>query len=117
MLLSLIFFKENFMGQRGGIVVILTAIFLTSSANYAKALTFGEALGIGAGAVLIDRAVRNNNNQRYRFVPPEQEFQRGLEDGFNFARYDNPRNSRDYDDGFIEGRRRRESGWASPNRR
>jgi hypothetical protein len=105
------------MGQRYRIGLILTAIFLTINPNYAKALTFGEAVGIGAGALLINRVVQDNNNQRYRFVPPEQEFQRGLEDGFNFARYDNPRNSRDYDDGFIEGRRRRESGWTSPNRR
>jgi hypothetical protein len=105
------------MGQRWGIGLILITSLLTINTNYARALTFGEAVGIGAGALLINRVVQDNNRQRYRFVPPEQEFQRGLEDGFNFARYDNPRNSRDYDDGFIEGRRRRESGWASPNRR
>ncbi|GCE58840.1 hypothetical protein [Microcystis aeruginosa] len=104
------------MGQHWGKALILTTTLLTININYARSLTFGEAVGIGAGALLINRAVQDNR-QRYRFVPPEQEFQRGLEDGFNFARYDNPRNSRDYDDGFIEGRRRRESGWSSPNRR
>ncbi len=84
------------MGQHWGKALILTTTFLTINIDYARSLTFGEAVGIGAGALLINRAVQDNR-QRYRFVPPEQEFQRGLEDGFNFARYDNPRNSRDYD--------------------
>lgn len=77
------------------------------------ALTFGEALGVGAGVLLIDRAINNNNN-RFQYRSPEQEYRRGLEDGFNLARYDNPRNSGDYDRGYTEGRRRAAAGWRSP---
>ncbi len=62
---------------------------------------------------VIDQTIQNNR-QRYRYVPPEQEYRRGLEDGFNLARYDNPRNSPDYDRGYTEGRRRLAQGWASP---
>jgi hypothetical protein len=89
---------------------------LTIAPARVEALSFGEALGIGAGGLLIQQTVQNNRT-RYRFVPPEQEFQRGLEDGFNLARYDNPRDSGDYDRGYVEGRRRRADGWISPTRR
>lgn len=95
------------------LVLFATTAILSSFPSVAKALTFGEALGVGAGVILLDRAI-DNRQQRHRFVPPEQEFRRGLEDGFNGARYDNPRNSRDYDDGFIEGSRRFRDGWRSP---
>lgn len=80
------------------------------------ALTFGEALGIGAGAIILDRAI-NSNQDRYQYRSPEQEYRRGLEDGFNRARYDNPRNSRDYDNGYTQGRQRANSGWSSPFQR
>ncbi len=93
--------------------IVVTPAILIPFSTPAKALSFGEALGIGAGAVLINQTI-NNNRQRYRFVPPEQEHRRGLEDGFNRARYDNPRDSGDYDRGFIEGRRRANAGWRSP---
>ena len=76
----------------------------------AKALSFGEVLGIGAGVFAVDQVIRNNNNAaRDRYTPrsPQEEFFRGVQDGQNGARYDNPRNSSDYDDGFNEGLRRR----------
>jgi hypothetical protein len=95
------------------LVLFFTTAMLSSFPSIAKALTFGEALGVGAGVLLLDRAV-DSNRQRYRFVPPEEEFRRGVEDGFNRARYDNPRDSRDYDDGFMEGRRRANQGWRTP---
>jgi hypothetical protein len=97
-------------------ILTLSSAVLTIAPQKAEALSFGEALGIGAGALLIQQTVQNNRT-RYRFVPPEQEFQRGLEDGFNLARYDNPRDSGDYDRGFNEGRRRRADGWISPTTR
>jgi len=81
-----------------------------------RALSFGEAVGIGAGAVLINNAVqrgqRNNRNNN-----PEAEFNRGVQDGFKRARYDNPRNSRDYDEGFNLGVERRQLGWSGPFRK
>jgi hypothetical protein len=65
-------------------------------------------LGVGAGVGT--SAIINNNRrareERYRPVPPQQEYARGLEDGINRARYDNPRNSPDYTRGFEEGLRR-----------
>lgn len=72
--------------------------------------SFGDfMLGVGAG---VGTSVIINNNRRaredrYRPVPPDQEFARGLQDGMNNARYDNPRNSPDYNRGFQEGLRRR----------
>lgn len=78
-----------------------------------KALSFGEAIGIGAGVILIDQAI-DNNRQRHRYVPPRQEYDRGLEDGYNNARYDNPRNSSDYNNGYTQGRSRYAQGWRTP---
>ncbi|WP_013324868.1 hypothetical protein [Gloeothece verrucosa] len=81
-----------------------------------KALSFGEAVGIGAGVILIDQAI-DNNRQRHRYVAPRQEYERGLEDGYNDARYDNPRRSRDYDEGYNHGRTRWAQGWRTPSDR
>lgn len=69
-------------------------------------LGVGTAVGVGA----IVNSAQRSNAQRYAPVPPEQEFFRGVQDGINGARYDNPRNSPDYDRGFEEGIRRRNSG-------
>ena len=97
----------------------LTAIaflFLGLLSPVVKALSFGEAVGIGAGAVLINNAVqRNQRNNKGR--NPEAEFNRGVQDGFHRARYDNPRNSRDYSEGFDKGVQRRQDGWRGPFRR
>ncbi len=93
------------------LTIVTTSVMGLGNAVYA--LSFGEVLGIGAGAILIDRAI-NNNRDRHQFRSPEEEYRRGLEDGFNLARYDNPRNSGDYDRGFNEGRRRAANGWRTP---
>jgi hypothetical protein len=95
------------------LVLFVTTAILSTFPSVARALTFGEALGVGAGLILIDKAVEGNQ-QRYRYAPPEEEYRRGLEDGYNRVRYDNPRNSREYDDGFTEGRQRSYNGWSSP---
>jgi hypothetical protein len=113
--LYLLSFMRQIFGTGFAILTVSSAI-LAITPNRTQALSFGEALGIGAGALLIQQTVQNNRT-RYRFVPPEQEFQRGLEDGFNLVRYDNPRDSGDYNRGFVEGRRRRADGWISPNTR
>lgn len=86
----------------------LTAIVTLSSPAQAG---FGEFLlgtGVGAGASLLIQNNRRATQDRYRPVSPEDEYFRGLQDGINGARYDNPRNSRDYDRGFQEGLRRRQ---------
>lgn len=73
--------------------------------------SFGDfMLGVGAG---VGTSVIINNNRRaqedrYRPVPPEQEFARGRSDGINGLKYDNPRNSRDYTRGYEEGLRIRQ---------
>lgn len=73
--------------------------------------SFGDfMLGVGAG---VGTSVIINNNRRAReerYAPasPEEEFFRGRSDGINGLRYDNPRNSRDYDRGFQEGLRIRQ---------
>lgn len=100
------------------LAISLTALTATTSLlgvlpNSAEALSFGEALGIGAGIVILDKAI-DNNQQRYQYRSPQQERNRGLEDGYNRVRYDNPRDSGDYDRGYTEGRRRAERGWRSP---
>ncbi|WP_036484086.1 hypothetical protein [Myxosarcina sp. GI1] len=72
---------------------------------------FGDVmLGVGVGAAT--GLVINKNNQRatedrYKSVPPEQEYYRGVQDGVNGERYDNPRNSSDYDKGYDDGLKKR----------
>ena len=65
-------------------------------------LGVGTAVGVGA---IIDS--NRQSRDRYRPVPPEQEYYRGVEDGTNGVKYDNPRSSPDYDRGYREGARRR----------
>jgi hypothetical protein len=83
---------------------------ITSAMKPAQA-SFGDfMLGVGAG-VGTSAIIRNNQRareDRYRPVSPEQEFFRGRQDGINGLRYDNPRNSGDYDRGFQEGLRIRQ---------
>lgn len=66
-------------------------------------LGVGATLGVGA----IVEGNRADAERRYRPVPPEEEYFRGIQDGTNRANYDNPRNSLDYDRGYQEGMRRR----------
>ncbi|MBR8827479.1 MAG: hypothetical protein DSM107014_06155 [Gomphosphaeria aponina SAG 52.96 = DSM 107014] len=86
---------------------------LTTLPQSAKALTFGEAVGVAAGAVVINQVISNDKSQN-QYRSPEQEYNRGLEDGYNRARYDNPRNSHEYDEGYTEGGHRLGQGWSSP---
>lgn len=94
------------------LTVITTALItsVTTSIKPAQA-SFGDfMLGVGAG-VGTSAIIRNNQRareDRYRPVSPDQEFFRGRQDGINGLRYDNPRNSIDYDRGFQEGLRMRQ---------
>jgi hypothetical protein len=83
---------------------------LTGSIAPAQA-SFGDfMLGVGA-TVGIGALVKSSQNaQRCNPTSPEQNFFRGVEDGQNGARYDNPCASPDYDRGFQEGARRRQRG-------
>lgn len=73
-----------------------------ASANFGN---FMLGAGVGAGSAILINNSQNQRRERYGFVPPEQEFFRGRQDGINGAKYDNPRNSPDYDRGFQEGLR------------
>jgi len=68
---------------------------------------FFLGVGAGVGTSAIVNSNRRAQEQRYAPASPDQEFFRGVQDGLNGARYDNPRNSPDYDRGFEEGVRRR----------
>ncbi|HHP7232944.1 MAG TPA: hypothetical protein ACFCUY_19080 [Xenococcaceae cyanobacterium] len=85
---------------------VLTVGMTISMPTPARA-DFGDVmLGIGAGAatsIIINSNNRRATEERYKPVPPEQEYYRGVQDGINGAKYDNPRNSSDYDKGYQEG--------------
>lgn len=87
-------------------ILFLPIIFYAAPAK----ASFGDFL-LGAGVAVGAGAIIQGNNrarqERYRPVPPQQEFNRGLIDGMNRARYDNPRNSPDYTRGYQEGLNRR----------
>ncbi|MEB3310561.1 MAG: hypothetical protein VKJ02_10030 [Snowella sp.] len=98
--------------KRISAISLATTIVLSSVSLYPRPaqaswgdffLGVGAAVGVGA----IVNSAQRAEAQRYAPVPPEQEYFRGLQDGINGARYDNPRNSPDYDRGFEEGVRRR----------
>lgn len=67
-------------------------------------LGVGTAVGVGA----IIQSNQRANRERYGPATPQEEYFRGRQDGFNGLRYDNPRNSIDYDRGFQEGLRLRQ---------
>jgi hypothetical protein len=73
---------------------------------------FGDVmLGIGAGAatgIIINNNTKRSTEDRYKPVPPEQEYYRGVQDGVNGEKYDNPRNSSDYDKGYEDGLAKRQ---------
>jgi 2-phospho-L-lactate guanylyltransferase (CobY/MobA/RfbA family) len=94
------------------LTVIATTLISSFSTSVKPAqASFGDfMLGVGAG-VGTSAIIRNNQRareERYRPVSPDQEFFRGRQDGINGLRYDNPRNSIDYDRGFQEGLRLRQ---------
>lgn len=89
------------------LTVITTALITgtTTSIKPAQA-SFGDfMLGVGAavGTSAIIRSNQRAREERYRPVSPQQEFYRGRQDGINGLKYDNPRNSSDYDRGYQEG--------------
>ncbi|UFP94438.1 hypothetical protein ISF26_22290 [Gloeobacter morelensis MG652769] len=85
--------------------VVLGALLPVST----LALTWGEVIGIGAGVTAVN-TIRANNQTRGGYYPPEAEYGRGVNDGIKHLRYDNPRNSSAYDQGYQEGIRRASRG-------
>ncbi|NCO73982.1 MAG: hypothetical protein GW795_15310 [Cyanobacteria bacterium] len=96
-------------------LILASTIFMSNFSTFVKPAqaNFGNfMLGVGAG-VGTSAIIRNNQRaaeERYRPVSPDAEFFRGRQDGINGLRYDNPRNSIDYDRGFQEGLRLRQGG-------
>ncbi|MEB3226977.1 MAG: hypothetical protein VKJ27_01215 [Synechocystis sp.] len=93
------------------LTAIASAVTVSSLVAPPALASFGDfMLGVGAtvgvGAI-VNSVQRSNEANRNRPVSPKDEYFRGLQDGINGARYDNPRNSVDYDRGFQEGARRR----------
>ena len=101
--------KNTVIGLSLTVTTFLTTMQLLTmpaQANFGDFLLgVGATLGVGA----IVEGNREDVERRYRPVPPEQEYFRGIQDGTNGANYDNPRNSFEYDRGYQEGllRRRR----------
>jgi hypothetical protein len=89
-------------------VTALSAIATFASTAQANFGNFLLGTGVGVGSTLLIQNNQRAAQNRYRPVSPEEEHFRGLQDGINGARYDNPRNSIDYDRGFQEGLRRRQ---------
>lgn len=105
--------KSNRIKSLSLTVALLGSSLIGVSSTFVKpaSASFGDfMLGVGAGvgtSVIINNN-RRANEQRYGFASPEEEFFRGRSDGINGLRYDNPRNSPDYDRGFQEGLRIRQ---------
>lgn len=94
-----------------GLSTLTTLSALCAFSTPAKA-DFGDfLLGIGAaaGTSAIINSNRRDREERYRPVAPEKEYYRGVQDGVNGNKYDNPRNSSDYDKGYEEGLQRRKA--------
>lgn len=97
--------------------VSLTAMLFLASLPFmgrpAQASWGDFFLGVGAtvGVGAIVNSVRRSEASRYAPVPPQQEYYRGVQDGMNGAKYDNPRNSPDYDRGYEQGAQRRQQNY------
>ncbi|BAQ65468.1 hypothetical protein [Geminocystis sp. NIES-3709] len=100
--------KSQFLSITAIVTTLITG--MTTSVKPVQA-SFGDfMLGVGA-AVGVGAIVQSNQRaaqERYGPATPQEEYFRGRQDGFNGLRYDNPRNSRDYDRGFQEGLRLRQ---------
>ena len=102
---------SKIMKQKIFTISIITTGLISSFTNIKPAqASFGDfMLGVGA-AVGVGAIIDNNRRaeeERYRPVPPEQEYYRGRQDGINGLKYDNPRVTREYDRGYEEGMRLR----------
>ncbi|MFM7579745.1 MAG: hypothetical protein ACKO5Q_22785 [Microcystaceae cyanobacterium] len=95
-------------------LVTLTACFTLSSLTFyptvARASWGDFFLGVGAavGVGAIVNSAQRQEAQRYAPAPPQEEYYRGVQDGMNGAKYDNPRNSPQYDQGYEVGVQRRQ---------
>lgn len=94
------------LGLSSGLLLAHISLFSAPARASWGDFFLGVGTAVGVGAIVQGS---QQSADRYRPVSPEQEFWRGIEDGTNGARYDNPRNSPDYDRGFKEGMRRRQN--------
>jgi hypothetical protein len=92
------------------ILTILTTLSTVSLFAMPARADFGDFLlgvGVTAGAaVVVNSSKQANDASRAAPATPQQEYYRGVEDGTNRAKYDNPRNSPDYDKGYKVGLKR-----------
>jgi hypothetical protein len=83
---------------------LTTTTALSAFTKPAKAISVGEALGIAAGGaaagILINNQVKAHHHS---YQPPQAEYDRGLRDGEERLKYDNPRHSSAYDQGYENG--------------
>jgi hypothetical protein len=88
----------------------LTALTTLQAFPAPARASFGDFMlgaGAAAGTALLINNNRKNSEAKKQAVTPEQERYRGIQDGTNGLKYDNPRDSADYDKGYEEGIRRR----------
>jgi len=92
------------------ILAILTGLSTVSFLALPARADFGDfLLGVGATAgtvLIINGAKQSSEASRAAPASPQQEYYRGVEDGTNRVKYDNPRNSPDYDEGYQVGLKR-----------
>lgn len=85
-------------------LTIFTNINVFSSSAQASFGDFLLGAGVAAGvSAIIDSNARRDIKEQYKSVSPQEEYYRGVQDGINGAKYDNPRNSADYDEGYQKG--------------
>jgi hypothetical protein len=107
--------ESKIMKQKIFTIGMITTGLISSFTTTIKPVqaSFGDFM-LGVGATIGVGAIIDNNRraeqERYRPVPPEQEYYRGRQDGINNLKYDNPRVSSDYDRGYEEGLRLRKRG-------
>jgi len=98
--------------------VIASTAAVSAIATPVKAASLGTVLGLAAGGaaagIIIDRNIKAEHD-RYAYHSPEVEYDRGLQDGEQRVKYDNPRNSDAYDRGYDKGMRL-SRGWLDRDR-
>lgn len=92
-------------------MTMLTSLSTLYALSTPARADFGDfLLGVGAAAgtsAIIKNSNRRSQESRNNPTSPDQEYYRGIQDGMDGKKYDNPRGSADYDGGYEEGLSRR----------